>query len=54
MTSLPLLRAYALRAGAQERDLTQVECGQTFYLEVQALDRFSNKWAWEGGTGAAG
>ncbi|GBF97420.1 hypothetical protein Rsub_09586 [Raphidocelis subcapitata] len=29
--------------GGGERDLSQVECGQPFYLEVQALDRFSNK-----------
>lgn len=25
-------------------DLGVVECGKPFYLEVQALDAFSNKW----------
>lgn len=39
--------------GGGERDLSRVECGQPFYLEVQALDRFSNKCG-GGGAGRGG
>ena len=50
-----LRRAYVCaRAAADKggRDLSLVECGQTFYLEVQALDRFNNRQA-PGGVGVS-
>ncbi len=37
-------RTTRVRPGAKGgRDLSLVECGRPFYLEVQALDPFSNK-----------
>jgi hypothetical protein len=33
----------AAGGAGEERDLSVVACGRPFYLEVQALDRFTNK-----------
>jgi hypothetical protein len=39
---------------APERDLSLVECGRPFYLEVQALDQYSNKCGRRDGSPRAG